>query len=131
MNAFGQILGVVCVALWVTMTGCGSDEQDEAADQTELEKMEAEVLELIGDATCSDVSECRYIAFGAKPCGGPWRYLVYSATSVDTIAVAEAVAAYNARNDQLNRRWGWISDCGVPPSPQLDCVDGRCVDVRE
>ena len=42
---------------------------------------------LIGDAACKSDADCRAIAFGDKPCGGPWSYKIYSVTSVDTVEV--------------------------------------------
>jgi hypothetical protein len=108
--------------------GCGDDEADDIA---RLEKMEKEITALIGEAACGDSTDCRYIAFGAKPCGGPWRYLVYSAAALDTVELAFRVAAYNELNRDLNRRYGWMSDCSVPEPPNPGCRGGKCVDVGE
>ena len=47
-------------------------------DRNDLSRLEAEILTMIGSAGATDVAFCRQIAFGSKPCGGPWRYLAYS-----------------------------------------------------
>ena len=47
-----------------------------------IDKLASEIYEIVASAECSDDAGCDYIAFGSKPCGGPWGYLVYS-TSVD------------------------------------------------
>ena len=111
----------------VLCTGCGED--DEADDIARLEKMEREIISFIGEASCDDSTDCRYIAFGAKPCGGPWRYLVYSVATLDTLELTFRVAAYNEFNAELNRRYGWMSDCSVPSRPTPGCRDGKCVDL--
>jgi len=36
---------------------------------------------------------------------------------------------YNAFNAELNRRYGWISTCDIPPPPVLGCIDGKCTAV--
>lgn len=84
-------------------------------------------MHLIGEPTCADVSQCRAIAFGAKPCGGPWQYLVYSTAITDSTALAAAVARYNAREAEVNKAEGRMSDCSFVGPPRLARVNGRCV----
>ena len=109
-------------------------EQPSDSEQSEvarLEKMERAIIELVGTAECSDPQDCRYIGFGAKPCGGAWRYLIYSATSVDTNQLRSLVLEYNTYNEELNARYGWMSDCNVPGPPRAGCRERRCVDLNE
>lgn len=92
-----------------------------------LADLRAEVMRMIGDAGCTDVSQCRTIAFGAKPCGGPWQYLVYSTQATDSTALAAAVNRYNTQEAALNKSEGRMSDCSVVSPPTLKEVNGRCV----
>lgn len=92
-----------------------------------LADLRAEVMRLIGDAACSDVSQCRAIAFGTKPCGGPWQYLVYSTATTDSTALAAAVARYNSQEAALNKSEGRVSDCSFVAPATLKRVNGRCV----
>ena len=92
-----------------------------------LADLRAEVMRMIGEATCSDVSQCRTIGFGAKPCGGPWQYLVYSTATTDSTALTVAVARYNSQEAALNKSEGRVSDCSVVSPPTLMRVNGRCV----
>lgn len=78
---------------------------------------------------CDDPAECRFIAFGDKPCGGPWSYLIYSSSNVDSVALGELVAEYNQYNEEINRRYNLMSDCSVPNEPNLGCLGGRCTDL--
>jgi hypothetical protein len=96
-------------------------------DFEQLEAMKAEILAFIGDPVCSDVSDCAAVAFGSKPCGGPWEYLVYSTATVDPGTLAEMVSEYNELDALLNQRHGIISDCSLVRAPALGCVGGRCV----
>ena len=107
-----------------------SDECDEALEWACLERMGDEIRALRGDPLCSDSTECRFIAFGSKPCGGPWRYLIYSVSTVDTVELARRVAEYNEFEWVLNRRYARGSDCRIVSQPVLGCRDGRCVDLR-
>ena len=123
------IIMIVCVA---SLAACKDDDPvfDQAADRATLEKMEAQIDTLIMKGTCTDSEDCRSIAFGDKPCGGPWGYKVYSVSGVDTLQLAGMVDAYFIFNRKLNERHGWMSDCMVVMPPNIDCVEGRCVAVE-
>jgi hypothetical protein len=84
------------------------------------------VRTLIGDAACTDADQCRLIAFGAKPCGGPRQYLVYSTAITDSTALDAAVARFNARDAEVNRLLHRVSDCSMVPRPRITVVEGRC-----
>lgn len=103
----------------------------ERLDLKRLEEMEEEIDALIGTAPCEGGSDCRYIAFGAKPCGGPWKYKVYSASGVDTDLLEDLVEEYRELNVMVNRLHGLMSDCSIPPVPIATCHKGRCIDVYE
>lgn len=103
----------------------------EARDRAQLDAWREEILAMVEDPSCADSTECRIMGLGAKPCGGPWEYLIYSISSVDTVALAEEVASYNDFNAVLNQRYGWVSDCSIARVPIPVCRDGRCVDLAE
>ena len=73
--------------------------------------------------------DCAYIAFGSKPCGGPWSYLVYS-ISIDVDLLKSKVKQYNKMEDEYNRKHGIASDCAIVlPPTSLNCVNDKCVGV--
>ncbi len=96
-------------------------------DSAKLAAIRTRTEELLGEPRCSQSSECVAVAFGSKPCGGPWTYLVYSRTSADESALLDKVKEYNQFNKVINERHGLISDCMLVTEPRLDCVNGRCV----
>ncbi len=110
----------------VIFFGCSSDEGVELREARLIDKLAAEITEIVTSSSCSEDSSCDYIAFGSKPCGGPWGYLVYS-TSVDVQLLKYKVGLYNQLERELNRRSGAVSDCAIvnPPS-SLICEDGVC-----
>ncbi len=96
-----------------------------------MEELHAVILELIGDPVCDSVEECRYIAFGDKPCGGPWSYLVYSISRTDSVQLKTLVDEHRRLNKEWNAKTGAPSDCGLARSPVLARRDGRCVDLSQ
>ncbi|RJR31254.1 MAG: hypothetical protein C4574_01320 [Candidatus Latescibacterota bacterium] len=107
-----------------------SHERTQEEDWAFLDRLRGFILGYIGAAPCGGDGDCRYIAFGAKPCGGPWRYLVYSTLNADPVVLARIVDRYNAMNVVFNRRWGIASDCSIPPLPRPGCVLGSCADLH-
>jgi hypothetical protein len=120
------LIGAIVLLLGVV--AC-HDEFKEAADRARLQQMRLRIESLVGKSLCTDSSDCRAIGFGSKSCGGPWEYLVYSAATIDTVKLRELVARYNEFEDEMNRRYGYVSDCSVPNPPVLGCQSGRCVDL--
>ena len=102
-------------------------EGTEAGDRAQLAEMRREIDALIGGAAGASIEDCRYMGLGDKPCGGPWEYVIYSVSSTDSTALAERVTAYNAFEEEMNRRYMYISDCMYEMPPVLVYRDGRCL----
>lgn len=102
----------------------------EQQDKQQLRRRRAEIGDLVGQARCRSVEDCRFVGLGAKPCGGPWEFLIYSAAATDVERLLARVEEYNAFEARMNQRYGYFSDCGMPPEPELGSVENRCVDLR-
>ena len=126
----GGAIGVLLAGL-----ACAPRTQEQGAatsvDTISLSVLRDTILTEVGGARCAGDGDCRTIAFGAKPCGGPWSYLVYSASQSDSVSLAGAVARYNAIERELNRKEGRASDCQMITPPRVACIEARCVAVRE
>lgn len=121
------------VMLAITVSSCGARSSTPSlGDVTDpsLDSIRVAIRALTGDRACSDVSQCRSVAFGSKPCGGPWSYLVYSTVVTDSNMLARMVSEYNAYEAQENERLGRSSDCQMVVDPRLDCVQNRCAAVQ-
>ncbi len=95
-------------------------------DEARLDDMKRAIMDFVGTPYCSDDRQCRYIGIGRKPCGGPWSYLIYSASSVDEYELRYRVLRYNAWNHGMNRRHNLVSTCDIPPVPNPRCFAGVC-----
>ena len=98
----------------------------EEGDRAKLTKLRQEIDTVIGDAEGASIGDCRSAAIGAKPCGGPWAYIVYSASATDPVELAGRLAEYNALEAEMNALYGYFSDCSRPSMPVLVFVNGRC-----
>lgn len=120
------ILALLAACAPPTSTPRTSTEEE---DRATLDAKREAIMELIGDPVCADVNDCRVIGFGAKPCGGVWSYLIYSAPVTDSTILANEVQEYNALDDEFNRKYGIFSTCDITPVPAVDCIADRCVAV--
>ena len=129
---------VAAALIAVSLVACGDsdpvagdnngDQRTEEGDRAQLAEMRQSSIDaLVGDAAGASIEDCRYVGLGSKPCGGPWEFVIYSASSTDSTALAERLTAYNAFEAEMNERYGYASDCSVPNEPVLAYGDGRCV----
>jgi hypothetical protein len=100
--------------------------KQQMAIDTDLTTLKQEVLALIGDASADNVQQCRVIGFGAKPCGGPARYVAASVKNVQEAVLMAKVGQYNAASAENNRKLGLMSDCAVVPKPSIVLDQGVC-----
>jgi hypothetical protein len=92
----------------------------------ELQAKKLEIQNYINSIPCNEASGCSSMAFGSKPCGGPWEYLVFS-NDVDLEWLTEKVEAYNELQNQFNIQTNAVSDCMmVMPPENLGCVNNQC-----
>jgi hypothetical protein len=99
-------------------------------DRPSLDARYKAITDMIAVPVCSMPLQCSSVAVGAKPCGGPWRYLVYSDVMVDERELQRRAADLIAFEREYNRRNGIVSDCSVPHAPTPGCVDSVCVDLN-
>jgi hypothetical protein len=118
------------IVLVAIVFGCTNNtEFTKEEDLAELTALQEEIELLIDSGVCSENSDCDYIAFGSKACGGPKTYLVFS-TSIDVELLQQKVSTYNALENAFNQKWGIISDCSVPTPPaDITCIAGKCTAV--
>jgi hypothetical protein len=98
-------------------------------NRNQLSQLRNEINSLVQEE--GNISSCRAVAFGAKPCGGAWDYLVYSNSTTQTDILLTKVATYNNLENDLNIRDNEMSDCTYITEPKLTVVDGRCVSISE
>lgn len=113
-----------------TVFNCDDDNiSDKEKDQQELVDLQKSIEDLIAESICNENSECKFIGFGSKSCGGYRSYLIYS-TSINVSELEDMVAAYNKKEADFNTKHGIVSDCmAVLPPSTLRCENNTCIAV--
>jgi hypothetical protein len=121
------ILKIILLAFILQSMQCEDD--NVVVDQITPEQLNAkkqEILDYIATFSCTDAPSCNFIAFGAKPCGGPREYLVYPNT-VNQTTLETMVNEYYDLDVAYNTQIGAVSDCMVVGPPNtIGCVNGVC-----
>jgi hypothetical protein len=95
-------------------------------DQMNLEEVATLIHEQVGEAKASNVHSCSVLPIGAKPCGGPWGYLVFSDESSDSTVLKILIERYDELDHQRNLELGRGSTCDYATEPQLILQNGMC-----
>jgi len=118
---------LVTICCWISPSA-QAEEGSRALDQDreKLMHLDQSVRGIIGDAACTDNTDCRLMGYGSKPCGGPAGYVAYSIKGTNVALLEEKVLEFNALALELDRRTGTVSDCTLASKPEVKCVQGRC-----
>lgn len=123
-----NVLKLFVIVLLFQSFQCESDDEERnRIDQLEeLQREKQSIKDYIATFTCDATLGCDYIAFGSKPCGGPWEYLVYS-NAIDSEYLTNRVNNYNLIELNYNNQYNINSDCAVVnPPTNVGCLNGIC-----
>ena len=87
----------------------------------------AQIRSAVGEAKCSDTSQCRTLPIGEKPCGGPEQWLPYASAKASADQLKAWSAELSAAAKRRNQSSGMAGACQFTPDPGAACVAGRCV----
>lgn len=127
---------MVAAALSAPGAGCGGNGAGPTPvptpvyDRATLAARYDAIAQIVGVPACTTTPQCAAIPVGAKPCGGPWRYLVYSKANVNETELQRRAADLFAFEMEYNKRNGVASDCSLARTATPACVEGSCVDLN-
>ena len=95
-------------------------------DDQKLAQLSKEIEEFAKNKACSGGDNCKTMAMGSKPCGGPTSYIIYSLSKTDEKQLSDKVKQYTDFEKELNTKYNRISDCSLLIPPIVDCLNGTC-----
>lgn len=91
------------------------------------EKTLANLMAEIKANNCQKVSGCALVGIGAKPCGGPDSYAVYSKNSSNIESIKQLAHQYQQQMEQYYKDNSIMGICVVTPKPGVACQNNQCV----
>jgi hypothetical protein len=121
--------GIPAFDVWNLLSPSVSTTRLNAAQQNDSERLKelGRIIEQeIGTPAANEPSQCKLIAFGSKPCGGPARYLVYSTAKTNETRLKQLVDEFNQLAKKINEERKSFSDCMFVSEPKVELIDGVC-----
>lgn len=116
---------LACVASLACMA-CAATAKAPAQPKAPAGDTLAKIRALIGDAACTDHSQCHTLPIGARPCGGPQAYLPWSSAKTDGAALAVLGEQFKREREAQLAASGELSNCRFMPDPGASCRGGTC-----
>jgi hypothetical protein len=113
---------VTCVACAATSGGPAKPTPPAPATGDTL----AQIRARIGNAACTDSTQCHTLAIGARACGGPQAYLPWSSAQTDGAALAVLAGTFKREREAAIAASGEMSTCQFLPDPGATCRAGTC-----
>jgi hypothetical protein len=124
------VVRVLLLSVVLQSFQCEENSSSTQITPQQLEQKRQEIIDYINSFSCTNASNCNYIALGAKPCGGPRGYLAFPNT-VNQTTLQNLVDEYYEMDYQYNIQTNAVSDCMVVAPPNnIDCIDGVCTIIN-
>lgn len=98
--------------------------------QVDTKQLHQRMQRLTEDKSCRESAECKVLAVGIRPCGGPEQYLAYSAINTDEKLLAITNDRYTKLKQQQQQRLGLRSTCQMLPQPIAQCKLRQCTLIQ-
>ncbi len=115
MRLLMLMIGLCCAA-------CSAVQAAPEAEPTLLQQLQTAAAA----GTCSDTTQCRTVAVGARACGGPESYLAWSTEGTDAARVKSLAERHKAERKRAIEASGERSDCRMMSDPGAECKANRC-----
>ena len=121
MRQLSLILLLACSACNATLPGAS------APPATPEPSPLAQIRTMVGSAACTDSSQCKSLAIGSSPCGGPDSYLAYSTRTTAEAPLRELAMRHAKQRNTEIMQSGVASTCQFLVDPGAQCRAGACV----
>lgn len=128
-----KINNLFLISSILLLAACSSDAIPEGSellanlsDYNDLQQIAILIDHEVGDAAATTLSSCDMIPIGAKPCGGPWGYLVFSKEISNRNELETLAETYRELDHIRNMEEGRGSTCDIARAPTLTIKKGSC-----
>lgn len=116
-------LSIIGFALFFS---CKKEDISTAPDDQKLASLATEIETLAKNKSCSGGNDCKVIGMGARPCGGPSKFIIYALSKTDEKQLTDKITAYTNLEKELNIKYNRMGTCEMLIPPTVDCLNGVC-----
>lgn len=95
--------------------------------QFDTKQLYQRLQKLTNDKSCQQDQECKVLGIGARACGGPDQFIVYSENHTDGKMLAITSERYAKLKKEKQSRLGVAGTCQVLETPLAACQSNKCV----
>jgi hypothetical protein len=126
-----RTLAIMAVDAILVLTLCAVTFNANATPDLKLlkekhDRLASDIPRLNDNLKCKKDTDCDSLEYGAKPCGGPREYLIFSKKSPKASALKRKVAEFSALEKQINTIEQSMGDCMVTMPPLVHCKKKKC-----
>lgn len=103
-----------------------NDDITTVSDDQKLANLATEIETFAKNKACAGGDDCKVIEMGARPCGGPSRFIIYALSKTDEKQLTEKITAYTNLEKELNIKYNRTGTCIALTPPTVDCLNGVC-----
>jgi hypothetical protein len=122
MRFLVRSLSVVLMSCLTLVPAVHAEDDDQA-----LARLHGEIVQVVGDARCGNVSFCRILPMGYDACGNPTSWIAFNnAPDIKEILETKASEVTFVEEDRMRGK-PKLAHCQPAKAPRLACINGRCV----
>jgi len=95
--------------------------------QLDTRQLQLRLDRLTSDKGCDSDQQCKVLPVGARPCGGPDSFMVYSVAQTDEKMLQFTADRYQQLKRKQNDKLGLVSTCQMLMEPTASCQNHQCV----
>ncbi|WP_282132007.1 hypothetical protein [Pseudoalteromonas aliena] len=107
------------------LSGCVSTTPSNSVQKQDLAGLNSELNSIINNNSCTASFQCKVLEVGARACGGPSKYVVYSTLNA-LQKKAENIAAQITQQEETQNKEKGLTDCLPVLQVQSLCINQQC-----
>lgn len=116
------LIPALMISAGISLSACAQSSSESVEKANTL----AQLQEMISDKSCQQDNQCRVVAIGQNPCGGPESYEAYSTLNSDEQKVRELAKSYIEQRKLENVAEKKLGICRHLVKPAVACKAQVC-----
>ncbi|GAA60960.1 hypothetical protein P20652_2832 [Pseudoalteromonas sp. BSi20652] len=119
-----SILSVASIIL--LLSGCASTLTSSNKQSKNLSDLNYDLSNMVSNNSCTASFQCKILEVGARACGGPSKYAVYSTLNTSQ-EEAEQLAQQITKQEKIQNKAQGLTDCSPVLEVQSLCINQQCL----